>query len=196
MENAEQLRDMNTHTNFNVDDGTQNATSNTTETPPEFAHIKGWGVDADPKNDPTYPMKRYNGDDHKRSHYKKPKQQTPTVEILKTIERKDLSATFGTTSPPSGLSGAIRRFAFKFSENNYLHWLPLIFADRVNAVEGIVDDLKHGHIPNIIAERGYRAEWKYNRKALIEKMAVAALITTCAIMLLSGKGKKAKKRLI
>lgn len=191
MENAEQLRDINTHTNFNVGEGS----TDTTETPPEFAHIKGWGVDADPENDPTYPMKRYNGDDHKRSHYKKPKQQDPTVEILKTIERKDISATFGTTSPPSGLSGSIRRFAFKYSENNYLHWLPLIFADRVDALEGVFDDLRHGHVPNIFAERGWGSEWKYNRKAFVQKVAVGALITTAAVMLLSGKGKKLKKKL-
>ena len=29
----------------------------------KFAHIKGWGIDADPENEPTYPMKNYTGDD-------------------------------------------------------------------------------------------------------------------------------------
>ena len=27
-------------------------------------NIPGWGMDADPENDPTYPMKRWNGADH------------------------------------------------------------------------------------------------------------------------------------
>ena len=30
--------------------------------------IPGWGMDADPENDPTYPMKRWNGADHERIH--------------------------------------------------------------------------------------------------------------------------------
>jgi hypothetical protein len=28
------------------------------------SQIKGWGVDADPKNDPTYPMKHRNDGEH------------------------------------------------------------------------------------------------------------------------------------
>lgn len=189
MENVENITDTQMHNDFNIKDESAN-----TNVPSQYAHIKGWGVDADPENDPTYPMKRYNGDDHKRSHYKKPPQQQSNVEILKTIERKDKSAVFGTTVPPSGLSGMIRRFAFKFSENNYLHWLPLIMADRVNMIEGVIEDIAHGHIPNILAERGMAAEWKYNQKALLKKVAAGALITTVAVMLLSGQGKKLKKR--
>ena len=61
---------------------------------------------------------------------------------------------FGAGSVPTGLSDTIRRFDFKFSESTYFRWLPLILADRVSMIEGIVDDLKRGHIPNIIKERG------------------------------------------
>jgi hypothetical protein len=156
----------------------------------KFAHIKGWGVDADPENDPTYPMKQWNGDDHKRSHYHKPKQQAQTVEILKTVERKDLSAVFGTSVPPSGLSGMIRRYAFKYGEDSYRHWLPLILADRVNVVEGIIDDLKHGHIPNIFAEKGWNAGWKYNRKGMITKLAVTAGVLIGVAAFLYGSSKR------
>lgn len=160
-----------------------------------FSHIKGWGVDADSENDPTYPMKHYNGDDHKRSHYRRPLQQQPSVEILKTVERKNLSAVFGTTVPPSGLSGMIRRYAFKYSEDSYRHWMPLIIADRVNAVEGIVEDLVHGHIPNIFAERGWKAEWKYNRKAMITKLAITAGVVI-GTALLFGKNKTKRSSLL
>ena len=38
-------------------------------------HIPGWGMDADPENDPTYPMKHWNGADHQRFNYEKPPQQ-------------------------------------------------------------------------------------------------------------------------
>ena len=118
----------------------------------KYAHIKGWGIDADPKNEPTYPMKRYTGDDHNRLNWQRPVQQpTHNMEILHSIERPNLSAVFGTAPPPSGLSGVIRRMAFKHSENSYAHWLPLILADRINVVEGVIDDLLHGHVPNIFA---------------------------------------------
>ena len=153
----------------------------------KYQHIKGWGRDADPENEPTYPMKHYTGDDHKRIHYEKPTQQPVNIEVLQSNERPSVSAVFGTSTPPSGLSGTIRRYAFRYSEGSWGHWLPLILADRVNEVEGLVDDLRKGIVPNIFAERGWNAEWKYNRKAFVRKLAVGALITTAAIALLMGK---------
>ncbi len=110
----------------------------------EYAHINGWGVDADPKNEPTYPIKNYTGDDHQRLNWERPPLQEVTVEILKSSERPTLTAVFGTSVPPSGLSGVIRRYAFKSSESEYGHWLPLLLADRINVVEGILDDLRQG----------------------------------------------------
>ena len=130
----------------------------------DYTNIKGWGIDADPENEPTYPIKKYTGDDHKRINWERPPLQPVTVEVLHSNERPNISAVFGTPNPPSGLSGAIRRYAFQFSENEYMHWLPLLLADRVNVVEGIVDDLKRGHIPNIFAEKGMKAALKHNPK--------------------------------
>jgi hypothetical protein len=156
----------------------------------DFSHINGWGIDADPENEPTYPMKKYTGDDHKRINWERPPLQPATVEILHSNERPNLTAVFGTASPPKGLSGAIRRYAFKYSESSYGHWLPLLLADRVNVVEGIVDDLKQGHVPNIFAEKGWAAEWKYNRKAVLQKAATAAIVTFVVLVSLNKKKKK------
>ena len=155
----------------------------------KYTHIKGWGIDADPENDPTYPMKHWTGDDHERLNYEKAPQQTQTVEILHSNERPNLTRVFGTSAPPSGLSGKIRRYAFKHSEGEWSHWLPLILADRINMIEGIVDDLKRGHIPNIIAERGWTAEWKYNRKNLLTKVAVGAFVGTAVVFFLRSRNK-------
>jgi len=155
----------------------------------DFSHINGWGIDADPENEPTYPMKKYTGDDHKRINWERPPLQPVTVEVLHSNERPNLSAVFGTASPPKGLSGAIRRYAFKYSESSYGHWLPLLLADRVNVVEGIVDDLKQGHVPNIFAEKGWAAEWKYNRKAVLQKAATAAIVTFVVLVSLNKKKK-------
>jgi hypothetical protein len=157
----------------------------------KYAHIKGWGVDADPKNEPTYPMKKYTGDDHQRLNWERPTLQPVNIEVLHSNERPNVSAVFGTSVPPAGLSGDLRRHAFKYSESSYGHWLPLLLADRVNVVEGIIDDLKKGHIPNIFAEKGWNAEWKYNRAGLVKKIAVGALITAAVILLCRKRSGKA-----
>lgn len=155
----------------------------------DHSHIKGWGIDADPQNDPTYPMKKRTNEEHEGYAWERPQQQPEDVEILKSVERPNLTAVFGTASPPQGLNGKIREFAFKYSESSYGRWLPLVLADRVGAVEGIIDDLKKGHVPNIFAERGWGAEWKYNKKSFLLKIAVTAAVTAVAVTVISSKKK-------
>ena len=152
----------------------------------DYSQIKGWGVDADPKNDPTYPMKNRNNGEHEGYTWDRPPQQPLTVEILHSNERPDVTAVFGTSTPPSGLSGAIRRYAFRYSESSYGHWLPLIVADRVNVVEGVLVDLKHGRLPNIPGELGWRAEWKHNRNSLIRRVLVGAVLPVAVTVYLRG----------
>ncbi len=159
----------------------------------KYNNIKGWGIDADPANDPTYPIKKYNGDDHNRLNWERPPLQPETVEILKSVEHLRMPAVFGTPNPPSGLSGALRRIAFRFDESEYGHWLNLLLADRINVVEGVIDDLRHGHFPNIFSERGMKADWKYNRKELVTK-AVVATAAISALCLLTSQRKKRKKQ--
>jgi len=156
----------------------------------DYTHIKGWGIDADPENDPVYPMKKRTNEEYKGYTWERPEQQPEKVEILKSVERPNLTAAFGTASPPEGVNGAIRKMAFRYSESSYGHWLPLVLADRVGAVEGIIDDLKNGHVPNIFAERGWGAEWKYNKKNFLLKIAAAAAVTAIAISIISSKNEK------
>jgi hypothetical protein len=146
----------------------------------KFGHIKGWGIDADRKNDPTYPMKSRNNGEQRGYTWDRPTQQVEQVETLHSNERPDLTAVFGTSVPPSGLSGVLRRFAFGHSESSYAHWLPLMLADRVNMVEGVVDDIKHGHFPNVLAERGYHMDWKYHKESFIAKSIIAGIVATAA----------------
>lgn len=156
----------------------------------KYAHIKGWGVDANPANEPTYPMKNYTGDDHKRLNYERPQQQKQHIEVLHSNERPGVSAVFGTSVPPSGLSGVIRRYAFKHSEGSFKHWLPLLLADRVNVWEGFLSDFRKGHVPNVFAELGGKAEWQYNKKGLAKKVIVGVAITTAVVLLMSASKKK------
>ena len=147
----------------------------TSATTLDTSTIVGWGVDADPINDPTYPYRDRTGDDHS-GEWQRPSQQRSDVEILQSIEHKQLPAVFGTASPPKWVSGWMRRLAFRWSESNWTHWLLLMGADRVNMVEGLVDDLAHARIPNIPKEMGVPAEWKHNKVGLVKKVAVAAVI--------------------
>ena len=155
-----------------------------------YKHINGWGIDADPEDQPNYPIKNWTGDDHRRLGWERPPLQPEDREILKSTERPNLSAVFGTGPVPRGLSGAIRRYAFQFTESESGHWLPLLVADRVDMVEGLIDDLKSGHVPNIFAEKGWGAEWKYNREGLIKKVAITAGVVFVASLLLRGKKSK------
>ena len=152
------------------------------------SQVKGWGVDADPENDPTYPIKNRNNGEHEGYSWERPPQQPLTVEVLHSNERPNVSAVFGTSTPPAGLSGVIRRAAFKYSENSYGHWLPLMLADRVGVVEGYLEDFSHGRIPNVFAERGWKAEWKHNRKSLVTRIAVGAVIASAAYVYLRSRG--------
>jgi hypothetical protein len=162
----------------------------------KYRHIKGWGIDADPENEPTYPIKNYTGDDHKRLNYEKPEQQPETVEVLHSNERPSVSSVFGTSTPPSGLSGLIRRLAFRYSESSFGHWLPLIFADRVNIWEGFLHDFKRGKFPNIFRERGFKAELKYNKKQFLAKTAATVLVGTFVFgWLLTTAARKKQKGL-
>ena len=125
--------------------------------------------------------------DHAGYTWDRPTQQPIDIEVLHSNERPNVAATFGTSVPPSGLSGVIRRAAFNHSEGRYRHWLPLMLADRIQMVEGVADDLARGHIPNIFGEMGLKADWKYNRKALVTKMAVGAALGVGLLALLSRR---------
>ena len=145
-------------------------------TPIDPASVVGWGVDADPKNDPTYPYRDRSADQGLTKDWQRPTQQESDVEILQSIEHIRRPAVFGTSSPPSGLSGMIRRFAFRWSESNWIHWLLLMGADRINMVEGVAQDLSHGKVPNIPGEMGARAEWRHNKKGFAIKTAAVLAV--------------------
>jgi hypothetical protein len=147
----------------------------------ETSHIEGWGADVDPANRPAYPKERtpprLDG-----VHWAEPEQQrAPPHRIHHSTERPGITPVFGTSVGPSGLSGKMRDVAFKYSENDLRHWLILLGADRVNMVEGVLDDLAHGHVPNLWKEMGLASEWRYNRKGFITKAAVIGAVAAAAV---------------
>ncbi|MFD1910620.1 hypothetical protein [Halodurantibacterium flavum] len=147
------------------------------------AGVPGWGVDSDPRNDPTYPYRLRTEEGGRTMDWTRPPLQPRSVEILRSIEHNRLPAVTGTSSPPRGLSGVLRRAAFAYSESDWRHWLILLGADRLNMAEGVVDDLSRGSIPNVPREMGLRADWQFNRTNLLRKVAVAASISAAAWLL-------------
>ncbi len=100
--------------------------------------------------------------------------QVPLAPVLHSIERTGLTPVFGTSVPLSGLSGQLRRLAFRWSEGDLRHWMLLLLADRVDVGEGLLSDLARGHVPNLWAEMGLRSEWRHNRWRLLVKLAMVA----------------------
>lgn len=162
-------------------------------TPIDPKSVIGWGVDADPRNDPTYPIRDRSRDEGLTNKWQRPSQQSSDVEILQSIEHARTPAVFGTSTPPSGLSGMIRRLAFRWSESNWLHWLMLMGADRINVVEGVVEDLARAKVPNIPAEMGAKAEWQHNRKGFVIKTAVTLAVAGGIVALLS-RGSRGRRQ--
>jgi len=133
--------------------------------------IVGWGADLEKSKRPAA---RKEGKGLKTgAHWTEPEAQPIKIKVHHSIERPAITHVFGTSAPPSGVSGKIRDVAFRYSEGQLSHWMLLLFADRVNVVEGIASDLRRGHIPNLYKEMGLAAEFKYNREATMRKLAIA-----------------------
>jgi hypothetical protein len=149
----------------------------------QLTHIQGWGADLDRKNRPAVPMER-TPPRFIHAHEGKLPQQPENVEVLVSTERPGITPIFGTAQPPKGLSGMMRRVAFRWSENDLRHWLLLLAADRVNVVEGIGEDLAKGKVPNVLGEMGIKAEWQHNKAGLVKKAAIAGAVVGAAVYLM------------
>ena len=150
----------------------------------ELEAIQGWGADLDRKNRPGVPMERTPPRFLEGKHWDQPEQQKQDIEVFVSPERPGITPVFGTSVPPKGLSGLIRRYAYKLTENDIRHFMLLLLADRVNVVEGIGQDLRRGHVPNVLAEMGIKAEWRHNKAGLARKVAIAGAVTGVAYYLL------------
>ena len=115
-------------------------------TPEELAaRIPGWGVDRDPKDRPSVPREQPMAPSDNGAHWEFPERQPEKWPRERSMEHKFLTPVFGTSCPPKGISGMIRRYAYdQFSEGRAAHWLLLLAADRVDALEHHVGALLSG----------------------------------------------------
>ena len=119
--------------------------------------IPGWGVDLDPAVRPSYPKEQFQ---ETGAHWDFPERQRPRGFRERSTEHKFLTPAFGTAQPLRGLSGAIRRYAYTFSEGRTAHWLLLIAGDRVDVLESRIEALLQGRPDNVITETGVLSEFR------------------------------------
>ncbi|MDT0262659.1 hypothetical protein [Jatrophihabitans lederbergiae] len=123
------------------------------------ARIPGWGVDLDPKDRPSNPREKFDPDLN-GAHWDFPERQPEKWPRERSIEHAFLTPVFGTSCPPKGLSGIMRKYAYRrFSEARAAHWLILIAADRVDSVESNLRSYLTLHPDNPITETGILSEY-------------------------------------
>lgn len=120
--------------------------------------IPGWGVDLDPKDRPSVPKEK---SEETGAHWDFPERQPEHSPREKSTEHRFVTPVFETAQPLRGISGAIRRYAYTFSEGRTAHWLLLIIGDRVDVLEGRLEALMTGQPDNPITETGVLAEFKH-----------------------------------
>jgi hypothetical protein len=97
------------------------------------ARIPGWGADLDPADRPSHPRLHYTPDTT-GAHWAFPERQPEKEPRERSIEHAFVTPVFGTAQPLKGVSGAVRRLAYRrFSEGRLAHWLLLIVGDRIDA---------------------------------------------------------------
>jgi hypothetical protein len=124
------------------------------------ARIKGWGADLDKNDRPSFPKLKFLDTG---AHWDFPDRQPEKWPRERSVEHRFLTPVFGTAQPPSGLSGVLRRFAYaKFSEGRAAHWMILLYADRVDALEHHLRSLATLRPDNPITESGVKSEFTHN----------------------------------
>jgi len=126
------------------------------------ARVPGWGVDLDPNDRPSVPKLRFDPN-MTGAHWDFPERQPEKWPRERSIEHKFVTPVFGTSCPPKGLSGVMRKYAYaKFSEGRAAHWLMLLAADRVDSVESTLRSFLTLHPDNPITETGVLSEFSHH----------------------------------
>ncbi len=124
------------------------------------ARVRGWGVDLDPADRPSVPRERFDRE-LSGAHWEFPERQPEKWPRERSNEHKFLTPVFGTSCPPKGASGAMRKYAYKrFSEARAAHWLLLIAADRVDSVGSHLRSFMTPRPDNPITQTGVVSEFR------------------------------------
>ena len=125
------------------------------------ARIPGWGADLDPADRPSVPRERFDPT-LSGAHWDFPERQPEKWPRERSIEHKFLTPVFGTSCPPKGVSGLMRKYAYnRFSEGRAAHWLILVAADRVDALGSHLRSFLTRRPDNPITETGVLSEFSH-----------------------------------
>lgn len=89
------------------------------------------GADAAMADRPGVPMEK----DPRESILREPERMRDVPRVTRRMELRQMTPVFSTAFPPRGLSGALRRKAYRLPETHARHWMTLLFADRVELWE-------------------------------------------------------------
>lgn len=91
-----------------------------------------WGVDLDPSRRPGVPMMR-NPQPWPNTRFPPERQPGEPASPLHGRPNKQLPPVFGTAVPLRGLSGVIRKFAYRLPDHYPSHWLLMMLGDRIDS---------------------------------------------------------------
>ena len=94
------------------------------------------GADAALSERPGVPMERVPPEPlTPATHWREPERMRNDPRVTRRMELKQMTPVFSTALPPKGLSGMVRRAAYRLPETHARHWATLLFADRVERWE-------------------------------------------------------------
>jgi hypothetical protein len=101
---------------------------------PQKRQTKSQAVDLSGRNRPGVPMEVPTPEPLAGSRTPIEPQHSD-VKVFKDPVLKQMPPVFGTAQPPAGLSGLLRKLAYRYPTNWARRWMVLMLADRVDAVE-------------------------------------------------------------
>lgn len=94
-----------------------------------------WGVDRDPSRRPGVPMMAHEPRPLPNTRWPPEQQPGEPATPLHGRTNKTLPPVFGTAVPLKGLSGVVRRLAYRQPDHKPSHWLLKILGDRIDSWE-------------------------------------------------------------
>lgn len=88
------------------------------------------------------------------AHWLTPEHQVSASDVTMDAQREEPTATFGTGQPPRGLSGVMRRAAYRIPDYEARRWALLLAADRVDALEDRAKELATNPVTWVVLAAG------------------------------------------
>ena len=134
-----------------------------------------WGVDRDLSRRPGVPMMRAPQLWPNARLDIEPMDPARSAAFKHGRPNKPWPPVFGTTCPPKGLSGVVRKWASSFPDHKPQHWLLKLLGDRVDSAEHTLRKLAPLAVPAVAAGllgRMYLKESRGTRAARAHRGAV------------------------